>query len=173
MKKTVMSICLLLSLVLITELQGSSQLKTDVIDAVKITDSDIPEGYMYGKIPTPYQSTLKGNPWLMDRAAIKRLADKIYPGGDFNKIAGIHVSIIANKKTPLGDDIVCYVILYNGMKAAQDEMKKMAEFTGYNRDRVLMLSKENLAIILFVDDVENFHYIQDLAKTIEVRMKNI
>jgi hypothetical protein len=173
MKKAILSFCILLSFFFIAELKGSSQLKINAIDTIKITSSDIPEGFMYGKVPAPYQSTLKDNPWMMDRAAIKRLADKIYPGGDFNKIAGIHVSIITKKKTPLGDDIVCYMILYNNMKAAQDEMKKMNEFVGYNRDRALVLAKDNLAIILFVDDIENYHYIQELAKMIEERMKNI
>ena len=173
MKKTILSVCILLSFIIITELQGSSQLKVDTIDAIKITPSDIPQGFMYGKVPAPYQKTLKDNPWMMDRAAIKRLADKIYPGGDFNKIAGIHVSILANKKTPLGDDIVCYMILYNNIKSAQDEIKKMNEFVGYNRDRALILTKENLAVIFFVDDIDNFHYIQDLARMIEDRMKNI
>jgi hypothetical protein len=173
MKKAILSVCILLSLILITESKGSSQLKTNAFDTIKITSSDIPEGYMYGKIPAPYQSTLKDNPWMMDRAAIRRLADKIYPGGDHSKITGIHVSIIANKKTPLGDDIVCYMILYNTMKDARSEMRKMEEFAGYNNDRVLVLSKDNLGVILFVDDIVNFHYIQNLAKMIDERMKNL
>jgi len=173
MKKATLSICILLSFILFTESKGSSQLKINSIDAVKLTGADIPEGFIYGTVPAPYRSTLKDNPWLMDRAAIKRLADKIYPGGDFNRIAGIHVSIIASKKTPLGDDIVCYVILYNSMKDAQQEMKKMTEFVGYNGDRALLLTKDNMAIVFFVDDIENFHYIQELAKTVGERMKNM
>ncbi len=173
MKKAILSTCILLSLILITESKGSSQLKLDVIDMIKITNSDIPEGFMYGTIPGPYRSTLKDNPWMMDRAAIKRLADKIYPGGDYSKIAGIYVSIITNKKTPLGDDIVCYMILYNTMKDAQGEIRKMTEFAGYNNDRALVFTKDNLGVILFVDDIENFHYIQNLAKMIEERLKNL
>ncbi len=173
MKKAILSVCILLSFIVITESKGSSQLKVNAIDTVKLTSADIPEGFMYGKVPAPYQSTLKNNPWMMDKAAIKRLADKIYPGGDYSKIAGIHVSIIASKKTPFGDDIVCYMILYNSMKDAQKEIRKMAEFTGYNNDRALLLTKDNLAIIFFVDDITNFHYIQELAKTIGERMKNM
>ncbi len=173
MNKAILSVCILLSLLFITESKGSSQLKLNAIDSVKLTGTDIPEGYMYGKVPAPYQGTLKDNPWLMDRAAIKRLADKIYPGGDHGKIAGIHVSIIASKKTPFGDDIVCYVILYNNMKDAQQEIRKMTEFTGYNNDRALLLTRDNLAIIFFVDDIINFHYIQEMAKTIGERMKNM
>ncbi len=173
MKKAILSLIILLFMILITESKGSSQLKLNAIDTVKITTSDIPEGFMYGTIPGPYRSTLKENPWMMDRAAIRRLADKIYPGGDCNKIAGIHVSIITNKNTPLGDDIVCYMILYNTMKDAQGEIRKMTEFAGYNNDRALVLSRDNLGVILFVDDIENFHYIQDLARTIEDRMKGL
>lgn len=160
-------------MILITEVKGSTQFKADAIDTVKLTSNDIPEGFMYGTVPPPYRKTLKGNPWMMDKAAIKRVADMVYTGGDYSKIASMHVSILANKKTPLGDDIVCYVILYSSMKAAQNEIKKATEFASYNRDRVLLLTKDNLAVILFVDDIENFHFIQDLAKIISERLKNI
>jgi hypothetical protein len=173
MKKTICCICALLSIVIISASQGSTQFKYETIDAVKLTDGDIPEGYMYGKIPAPYQSTLKNNPWLMDKAAIKRLADKVYPGGDHNKITGMHVSILTEKNRPYGDDIVCYVILYAGIKAARDEIKKLAEFTGYNNDRAILISKDNLAVVLFVDDINNFHFIQEMAKAIEERLKKI
>jgi hypothetical protein len=173
MKKTICSVCILFFIVIITASQGSTQFKSETIDLVKLTGGDIPEGFMYGKIPEPYKKTLKDNPWLMDKSAIKRLADKVYPGGDYSKISGMHVSILADKKKPYGDDIVCYVILYTGMKAAQDEIKKLAEFTGYNRDRAILITKDNLAVVLFVDDVNDFHYIQDLARTVEERLKNL
>lgn len=173
MKKILCCACVLISLVMLTASQGSTQFKFESIDAVKLTGGDIPEGFMYGKIPEPYNKTLKDNPWLMDKAAIKRLADKIYPGGDYNKIAGMHVSILANRKTPHGDDIVCYVILYTGMKAAQAEIKKAAEFTDYNRDRAILITKDNLAVIFFVDDVNNFHLIQEMARAVEDRLKNL
>ncbi len=85
----------------------------------------------------------------------------------------MYVSIIASKKKPFNDDIVCYLILYHSMKAAQDEMKKISEFAGYNRDRVILLSRDNLVAILFVDNVTNFHYIQELSTVIGERMKNL
>jgi hypothetical protein len=173
MRKAILTICILLSMILITEVKGTSQFKSDAIDIVKLAPGDIPEGFMYGTIPGPYRKTLKENPWMMDKAAIKRLADKVYPGGDYSKISNMHVSIIANEKTPLGDDIVCYVILFTNMKAANDEIKKMTEFTGYNRDRVLLLTKDNLAVIIFADDIENYHYIQDLAKILGDRLKSL
>ena len=173
MKKTMLFLSIPLACVIITASRGNTQLKPNAIDCVKPLSSDIPEGFMYGTIPPPYRATLKDNPWMMDRAAIKRLADKIYPGGDYTKISGMHVSIIAEKGKPYGDDIVCYVILFNGMKAAHDQIKKMTEFAGFNRDRVLLLTRDNLAVIMFVDNFENFHYIQDLAERISGRMKDL
>ena len=173
MKKTMLLSAIIICLFLIAQSKGSTQLKINAIDTIKLTEKDIPDGYMYGKVPAVYQSTLKDNPWMMDRAAIKRLADKVYPGGDAGKISGMYLSIIANKKKPFNDDIVCYVILYNGMKAAQEEMKKINEFAGYNRDRVLVVNRENLVVLLFVDDITNFHYIQELASVIGDRMKNL
>ncbi len=152
---------------------GASQLTPDAIDLVKPTDGDIPEGFMYGKVPGVYQKTLKGNPWMMDRAAIKRLADKIYPGGDHNRIAAMHVTIIADKKRPFNDDIVCYVILYHNKKVAQEELKKFSAYAGYNGDRTILLNRENLAVFIFVDDIANYHYLQEMARTIEERMKGM
>ncbi|OHD63248.1 MAG: hypothetical protein A2176_11730 [Spirochaetes bacterium RBG_13_51_14] len=173
MKNVITCLSLFLCMIFITATRGNTQLTPAAIDAVKLTITDIPEGYMYGTVPEPYKKTLKENPWMMDKAAIKRLADKIYPGGDFKKIADIHVTIIANKDTPFGDDIVCYLILYNSARDAQNEMKKVTEFAYYNSDRALLLTKDNLAVFLFVDDMNNFHFIQDLAKTIEERLKNL
>lgn len=171
MKRITVFVTILISLLFISTSKGNSEIKPNAIDAVKLTSDDIPEGFMYGKVPEVYKKTLKDNPWMMDKAAIRHLADKIYPGGDYNKIAGIHISIIANKNKPYNDDIVCYIILFNSMKAAMDELKKVNEYTGYNRDRVILLSKENLAVFMFVDNANNFHYIQELAKKIDERLK--
>jgi hypothetical protein len=120
-----------------------------------------------------YKKTLKDNPWMMDKAAIKRLAGKLYPGGDFSKIANMHVSIMAKKAKPFGDDIVCYLILYRDAKSAREEIKKASEFSGYNSDRCILLIKENLAVLLFVDDINNFHFIRDMAVILEERMRQL
>jgi hypothetical protein len=159
--------------VVISTTSGNTQLTPSVIDTVKPTSNDIPDGFVYGKVPQVYKKTLKDNPWVMDNAAIKRLAGKIYPGGDSSKIAAMHVSIMARKNKPFGDDIVCYVILYKDAKAARDEIRKVAEFTDYNSDRCVLLVKENLAVFLFVDDVNNFHYIRDMAAVLKERLNNI
>ena len=159
--------------VVISASSGNTQLSSSVIDAVKPTSDDIPDGFMYGKVPEIYKKTLKDNPWVMDGAAIKRLAGKIYPGGDSSRIASMHVSIMARKKKPFGDDIVCYLILYKDAKAARVEIRKVAEFTEFNSDRCILLTKENLAVFLFVDDVNNFHYIRDMAATLEERLKRL
>lgn len=173
MKKAIFCLSVLLTLVIVTASSGSSQLRPDAIDNIRLTDKDIPDGFIYGTVPPPYKKTLKNNPWTMDRDAIKRLADKIYPGGDYNRIESIHVSIIANRNTPYGDDIVCYVILYRNMKAAQEEMRKITEFTGYNSDRSLLLTRDNLAVVFFVDDIDNFHYIQEMARNVSERIKGL
>ena len=173
MKKAAVCLSVLLSLVIITASRGNSQFKPGAIDTVRLTDKDIPVGFMYGTVPPPYKKTLKDNPWTMDKPAIKRTAGLIYPGGDYTKIDSIHVSIIAEKGKPYGDDIVCYVILYTNMKAAQEEIRKANEFAGFNSDRVLVLTRDNLAVILFVDDIANFHYIQELAKTLGERIKGL
>ncbi len=173
MKKGAIFSGFLLIFFVISATNGGTQLRPDAIDAVKPHISDLPDGFTYGKVPTVYKKTLKDNPWMMDKAAIRRLADKIYPGGDFNRIMNMHMSIMAKKDRPFGDDIVCYVILYRDAKSAREEIKKASEFTGNNSDRCILLIKENLAVLLFVDDVNNFHFIRDMAVILEERMKQL
>ncbi|MBN2078329.1 MAG: hypothetical protein JW838_05145 [Spirochaetes bacterium] len=173
MKKIIAGIVVIGCVGVVFASMGISQLSPGAIDRVRPMAGDIPEGYIYGKIPEPYKKTLKDNPWMMDRAAIKRLADKVYPGGDHNRIAAMHVSIIANRLKPFNDDIVCYVILYQNEKAAREEMKKFSEYAGYNRDRALLLGRDNLAVFIFVDDIANYHYIQEMARTIDERLKGL
>jgi hypothetical protein len=146
--------------------------KTDIIDKVRLSDTEIPEGFMLGQIPGPAKVVFKGNPWLMDRNAIQKLTQHIYPGGDYTKVSQIHVTILANREKPFSDDIVCYVILYNDTIAAKDELRKFQEFVGYNSDRAILLPKDNLAVFLLVDDVKDFHYIQAMAGTIEGRLRD-
>jgi hypothetical protein len=61
---------------------------------------------------------------MMDRPAIKKLTARIYPGGDYNRIRGMHMTIMSRKKNPYGDDIVCYIILYKDASSAKEELKK-------------------------------------------------
>jgi hypothetical protein len=173
MKRGIIAAGILVFLVTLTVSKGNTRLKSDVIDTIRITDSDIPAGFTYGTVPDVYKKTLKNNPWMMDRDAIMRLADKIYPGGDYNHIESIYVTILAAKQRPYGDDIVCYLMLFRDDKAAQEEIRKVTSFSGFNSDRSIVLTKDNLAVFLFVDDINNYHYIRDMAASIEGRMKKL
>jgi len=173
MKRGLIAAGILLFLVTLTVSKGNTRLKSDVIDIVRITDSDIPAGFTYGTVPEVYKKTLKNNPWMMDQDAIRRLAGKIYPGGDYNHIASMYVTIIAAKQRPYGDDIVCYLMLFTDDKAAREEIRKVTSFAGFNSDRSIVLTKDNLAVFLFVDDVNNYHYIRDMAVSIEGRIKKL
>lgn len=152
---------------------GNTEYRSDIINSLRPTESDIPSGFVYGRVPQFYQRVLKNNPWMMDNAAIQKLAKNIYPDGDFRKIANIHVSIIADRKTPFGDDIVCYIILYKDRKSAEGEIGKISDFAKYNNDRAIVLSKENLVVFLHVDDIENFHHIRAMAEKMEERLAHL
>ena len=80
------------------------------------------------------------------------------------------MTIMANNKNPYGDDIVCYMILYKDNADASNEIKKIAEFTGYNSDRAILITNGNMVIFLHVDDVENFHYIRDMKEKLMARI---
>ncbi len=146
---------------------------TAKIERIKFTDEDIPSGFVYGKIPRFYKHILKGNPWTMDRTAIQKLASRIYPGGDSSSISTIHMAIVANKKTPFGDDIVCYVFLFRDSSSAKKEIQKINDFTKYNSDRAIVLSRENMAVFLHVDDINNFRLIQGIADNFRTRLQTL
>jgi len=152
---------------------AGAEYKGDTIDKIRLIDADIPQGFVYGSVPPFAKKVLKGNPWKMDREAIKRLAGKIYPDGNYMKIEDIHVSILARNSTPYGDDIVCYIIVYKNISESKPEIKKIMDYAGFNRDRVIVLSRENMVVFLHVDDVTDFPLIRDMARKIEDRLNQL
>ena len=112
MKKCIIFYLIITSIMLFagfTDIPGRS---ADGKNKIKLLKSDIPDGFIYGSVPEFAKKVLKNNPWEMDKNAIRKLADMIYPGGDYSRISGIHVSILAKQERPYGDDIVCYIIYY-------------------------------------------------------------
>jgi hypothetical protein len=149
---------------------AGAEFKGDVIDRIKLSGDDIPQGFTYGNLPPFARKVLKENPWKMDRGAIKTLAPKIYPGGDGSKISAMYVAILARTERPFGDDMVCYIIIYNDTRTAADEIKKLSDFVRYNNDRAIVLSRENMAVFLHVDDITNFPLLGAMASRIEARL---
>lgn len=141
-----------------------------IFEKTKIIESDIPDGYMYGQIPDFAKSVLKQNPWVFDDAAKSRLSSKIYPGGDSASISSIYMTILAQRLNPYDDDIVCYQILYRDAVTAKSENAKLKSYSEANSDRLILINKENLSIILFVDDTKDYDKIQKLADTITTRL---
>ncbi|HOQ11310.1 MAG: hypothetical protein BWY23_02727 [Spirochaetes bacterium ADurb.Bin218] len=146
---------------------------SSIIDKIKINKEDIPEGFVYGQIPGFAKNLLKSNPWIFDQEAIQKMTARIYPGGEASKVSTIHMTILAKEKNPFRDDIVCYIMLFKDKKAAGEEIAKLSEYVGYNRDRSILMEKENIAIYLFVDDISNFKYIKEISETLQKRLDSI
>jgi len=152
---------------------GSTEYSDNVIEKLKISTNEIPEGFMFGKVPDFAKRVLKDNPWLMDRDAIKFLTGRIYPGGDFNQVSKIHMTILADREHPFGDDIVCYIILYNDAKTAKNEIMKINEYVGFNSDRSIALSRDNMVVYFCVDDINHYHYIREFADAFQSRLESL
>ncbi|TAL36640.1 MAG: hypothetical protein EPN93_07390 [Spirochaetes bacterium] len=150
---------------------AGAEYKSEVIDSIKITGADIPSGFQFGTVPAFARNVLKDNPWKMDKGAIKKLAPQIYPSGDPGVIADMYVAILARTSQPTGDDIVCYIILYTSASTARDEVKKLTSFSEVNRDRTIVITNDNMAVYLLVDDTENLPLIRDLATRIREKLK--
>jgi hypothetical protein len=173
MRKRIISIVLIAIFVFLFQIFGSATNGSNVFDKLKFANSDIPEGFMYGEVPDYAKKTIKDNPCELDQSAIRKLADQIYPGGDYSKISGIFVSILAKIGTPHGDDIVCYIIIFKDPSAAREEIKKITDFAGYNQDRVIIEIKNSLAVYLLVDDVKDYPLIKVMSEKIKERLKSL
>lgn len=143
----------------------------DKFDEIAITGDDVPEGFVIGLIPEPAQKVLKSNPWHFDKTAIQKLTDKIYPDGDYRKVSGIHMTIIAEAKKPYNDNIVCYMILFKDTKSAKTEFTKLSNYVGFNSDRAILFTKDNLAVFIHADDTADFDRIHTLSEIIQSRIK--
>jgi hypothetical protein len=150
-----------------------AEFKTDTIEKLKPAQNDLPENFTFGTIPGFAKKVLKNNPWTFDDAAVKKMVSRIYPGGDYNTVSKIHMSIFANKKNPYKDDFVCYIILFKNKNIAKKEIEKLTSYTGYNNDRTILISKDNMAVFLLVDDTVNYKYIQGMAETMQEKIKSL
>ena len=89
------------------------------------------------------------------------------------RIENIHITIMANSRKPFGDDIVCYIIVFRDGRSAKNEMKKLTEYTGYNSDRAIIMSKENMAVFLHVDDITHYPYIKEMASKLTAKLEGM
>lgn len=145
----------------------------DVIEKIRIINEDIPTGFIYGSIPPFAKKVLKENPWKMDKNAIRKLTDKVYPDGNYSKISDIHISILTRNNTPYGDDVVCYIILFKNISESRSEIKKITDFAGFNKDRVIVITRDNMVVFLHVDDVADFPLIRKIAAKIQDRLNQL
>ncbi len=148
----------------------TGDLNRSVIDQIKITKEDIPSGFVMGKIPDFAKSTFRDNPCFLDRNGIKKIARHLYPDGSYGTISQIHATIIARNDRPYGDDLVCYIILYNDAKTAEKEVSKLTNYVEANNQRAVVTVKENLAVFIHADDQTNMPAVIQLQRTIEERI---
>ena len=149
----------------------SANYNKDDISKITITEKDIPSGFVIGKLPEKIKDVIKENPWYFDSEAIKRLTGHIYPDGDYKKIAAMHMTIIADEKKPYRDNMVCWIILYKDSQSAKIELSKLNRYTGFNSDRCILIQKNNMAVFMYARDVNDFHYVQDVAQEIQAKIK--
>lgn len=142
-----------------------------VIEQIKLTEQDIPTGFVLGKIPKFASAVFRSNPGYLDQGGIKKIAKHLYPNGSPAGISAIHSTIMAKSSTPFGDDIVCYIIVYANSREAQKELKKLTDYTDFNNQRAVLTKKDNLAVFIHSDDKVNLPAVLQLKRTIEERLE--
>ncbi|MFA5519314.1 MAG: hypothetical protein WDA74_08675 [Spirochaetota bacterium] len=149
---------------------SSAMYNNSVLDTIKPNEADIPEGYCYGIVPDFAKNMLKENPWNLDSNALNRFVHRVYPDADKNKMSAVHMTIIANKKNPYNDDIVCYIFIYKDKTSAEKEIEKLKNFVGYNNDRGIVLNRDNLAVYLLIDNTNEYRHIESISRSIQKRI---
>lgn len=142
-----------------------------IIEQIRLTEQDIPTGFVMGKIPGFARQVFRDNPGYLDQGGIKRIAKHLYPNGSPAGISAIYHTIMAKSATPFGDDIVCYIIVYANAKEAQKELKKLTDYVEFNNQRAAVTTKENLAVFIHSDDKVNMPAVMQLKRTIEERLE--
>ena len=172
-RSLILTTIVILSVLILTSFSVARRSDTKVIKKLTLTQKELPKGYIFGKIPSFAKNVFKGNPWMLDRSAIRKLTRRIYPGGDYGAVANIHMSIITKRNRPYNDDIVCYIISYKDNSIAKKEISKLSTFVGYNNDRSIVIKKKSMAILLLVDDTKDFIYIDNMAEMMRDRLEKL
>jgi hypothetical protein len=144
-----------------------------IVEKLSIKSSDIPKGFVIGKVPEGSKTVFKDNPGFLDKTGISKVTKEIYPNGDKNKVSEIHVTILAKPENILNDDMVCYIIFYKSNLFAKEEMSKFREYIQYHSDRSILLSADNIAIFILSNDIENFDYIRELGSKMQKRLDSL
>lgn len=171
MKKILLILIFMFSIISLSySVPSGEALEKELVESLKIETADIPGGFVYGKIPEFAKNVLKDNPWVMDRAAIDRLAQNIYPDGNSKAIKSIYMSILARKEVPYGDDIVYYALVFNDSSSAKNEIRKLNEFSSFNKDRSIVITRDNVAVYIHVDDAGDYTYIKNMAEKVKSKL---
>lgn len=173
MKRKVLLLTSVLIFIFIFIASTRAMYSSSVIEKLKPGNEDIPAGFVIGQIPGFAKNLLKSNPWNFDHEAIKKMTARIYPGGEYSRVSDIHMTILAKQKNPYGDDIVCYIMVFRDKNSAAEEISKLNEYVKNNSDRSILLDKENIAIYLCVDSVEDFQHIKNISDSLQKKLDSI
>ena len=135
-----------------------------------ISAEDIPQGFVFGKVPNFAKNVFPNNPCIVNSEGIRFLVPKLYPEGNATNIKSMYVAIMTTEDRPYGDDLVYYLLIFKDSKSATAEIKKLNEYYQWNKDRIVLISKDTIALLLFTDDIANYKYIEQLAQKLQVRL---
>ncbi len=135
-----------------------------------IAPEDVPQGFIFGKVPNFAKKVFNGNPCIVNSDGIRFLASKLYPDGNAANIKSMYIAIMATESRPYGDDLVYYLLLFKDSKVASVEIKKLQDYYQFNKDRIVLITKDNIALLLFADNVDNYKYIAELGHKLKGRL---
>ncbi len=143
---------------------------TSLFKILAIAPEDVPQGFVFGTIPNFAKKVFTANPCVVSPDGIRFLASRLYPEGNANNIKSIYVAIMATEARPYGDDLVYYLLVFKDSKSASVEIKKLQDYYQYNKDRIVLITKDTIALLLFADDVDNYKYIAELGRKLQERL---
>jgi len=61
-------------------------------------------------------------------------------------------------------------LMFKDQPSASTEIKKIQEFYQYNKDRIVLIIKGQIAIMLFADDINNYKYVAELGNKLSSKL---
>ncbi len=140
------------------------------IQSLILQSKDLPEGMVLGKIPKSARKLIKRNPWILDRASIKKFSRAIYSGANYYAISRMAMVILTSEQRPYDDDVVYYVFEYKTESIAKRESQKIADVKKYNPRRAEFLHSERFVILVFCDNEELFPQLQEVTRMLKQKL---
>lgn len=168
--KALISIFISVLILISANLFAYTQAVGEANNSMILSQSEIPAGMQFGKIPRKVKKVIKANPWILDSDSIAKLSKAIYHNPQYWTIRKMVMVILAPENRPYQDDIVYYGFEFRDKNAADTEYSKLKQVQKLNSNRSILLRSDRKAILLFSDNSDMLPMMMQLSILLQQKM---